>query len=88
LTAFEHPLAGPTNGRILTGMMFFPRGGSAFVARSLAFGLGRLGWQVTLVAGSDASSQLGDAGVFYAGLDVRPVDYAPALASLAAGGAV
>jgi glycosyltransferase involved in cell wall biosynthesis len=68
--------------------MFFPRGGSAYVARSLAFGLGRLGWQVTLVAGSDTSSELGDAGLFYAGLDVRPVDYAPALASLAAGGSV
>jgi glycosyltransferase involved in cell wall biosynthesis len=54
--------------------MFFPRGGSAHVARSLAGELPAHGWDVTLVTGSSGSGH-GDARAFYRGLDVRPVDF-------------
>src|SRR4051794_1261946 len=54
------------------GLMFFPRGGSAHVARGLARALaGR--WDVTLLAGSCPGE--GDAARFYAGLDVHPVRF-------------
>ncbi|HET6509387.1 MAG TPA: glycosyltransferase family 4 protein [Baekduia sp.] len=56
--------------------MFFPRGGSAHVARALAANLPSHGWDVTLVAGSRAeSSPHGDARKFFHGLDLRPVDF-------------
>jgi glycosyltransferase involved in cell wall biosynthesis len=54
--------------------MFFPRGGSAHVARALATELPAHGWDVTLVTGSRSRGH-GDARVFYAGLDVHPVDF-------------
>jgi glycosyltransferase involved in cell wall biosynthesis len=54
--------------------MFSPRGGSAHVARGLAHELPAHGWEVTLVSGSSGHG-LGDAAAFYAGLDVRPVDF-------------
>jgi glycosyltransferase involved in cell wall biosynthesis len=53
--------------------MFFPRGGSAHVARALAHELPPHGWDVTLVAGSRGGH--GDARTFYEGLDVHPVDF-------------
>lgn len=53
--------------------MFFPRGGSAHVARSLARRLPHHGWEVTVVSGS--SPGRGDARAFYAGLDVVDVDF-------------
>jgi glycosyltransferase involved in cell wall biosynthesis len=53
--------------------MFFPRGGSAHVARALARELPEHGWDVTIVSGSGAGH--GDARTFYAGLDVHPVDF-------------
>src|SRR3954469_10197324 len=53
--------------------MFFPRGGSAHVARALARELPQHGWDVTIVSGSGAGH--GDARTFYAGLDVHPVDF-------------
>jgi glycosyltransferase involved in cell wall biosynthesis len=60
--------------RALSGLMFFPRGGSAQVARSLAGELPGQGWDVTLVSGSLGSGR-GDARDFYAGLDVHAVDF-------------
>jgi glycosyltransferase involved in cell wall biosynthesis len=54
--------------------MFFPRGGSAHVARALATELPAHGWDVTLVTGSLSRSH-GDARTFFEGLDVRPVDF-------------
>jgi len=54
--------------------MFFPRGGSAHVARALARHLPAHGWDVTLVTGSHSGH--GDARAFYAGLDIHPVDFA------------
>jgi glycosyltransferase involved in cell wall biosynthesis len=54
--------------------MFFPRGGSAHVARALATELPAHGWDVTLVTGSRSSGH-GDARSFYEGLDVHAVDF-------------
>jgi glycosyltransferase involved in cell wall biosynthesis len=62
------------------GLQFFPRGGSAHVARAIAQGAGELGWDATIVSGSlRAPDGHGDARQFYAGLDVRPVDMTAAL---------
>jgi glycosyltransferase involved in cell wall biosynthesis len=53
--------------------MFFPRGGSAQVARNLAHALPEHGWEVTVVSGSLPGH--GDARTFYDGLDVVAVDF-------------
>jgi len=67
---------------VLSALQFFPRGGSAHVARALAAGLPAHGWEVTLLSGSRSDlGAHGDAARFYAGLDVRTVDFAPALAA-------
>src|SRR3954465_1929672 len=55
--------------------MFFPRGGSAHVARALAATLPAYGWDVTILSGSLGGHGGGGAQGFYAGLDVRPVDF-------------
>src|SRR2546422_10390866 len=64
--------------RVVSGLFFFPRGGSAQVARALSRALARLGWKVTLAVGS-----LGQAGeethapTFFSGVDLVTVDYSP-----------
>src|SRR5437667_3263078 len=64
---------------VIIGLMFFPRGGSAHVTRSLARELAELGWKVTIVCGSlRIPGRPGDAMEFFAGLDVRRVDYTAA----------
>jgi glycosyltransferase involved in cell wall biosynthesis len=65
----------------VSGTLFFPRGGSAIVARELAHGLVERGVELTLVAGSrhDDPAGLGDARAFYGGIDVREVDFTAAL---------
>ena len=61
-------------------LAFFPRGGSAHVARNLATALDGGGWDVTIVSGSlSRPGEPGDAREFYAGLDVRPLDMTRAL---------
>ena len=61
------------------GLFFFPRGGSAYVARYLSGALSSAGWDVSLVSGS-----LGGAGApthaatFFRGVDVHAMDYCPA----------
>jgi glycosyltransferase involved in cell wall biosynthesis len=55
--------------------MFFPRGGSAHVARALAEALPAHGWDVTILSGSLGGGGVGDAERFYAGLDVHAVDF-------------
>lgn len=68
--------------RVLMGVYFYPRGGSAHASRALARQLGNNGIDVTLVAGS--RSDLGEATLassFYAGLDLRAVDFTPAIDS-------
>ncbi len=64
------------------GMYFYPRGGSAHSCRSLARELGENGLAVTVLAGSrpDLGGEA-SAPSFYAGLDLRPVDFAPAIDS-------
>ena len=60
------------------GLLFFPRGGSAQVARYLAGSLPRAGWDVTVACGS--LGEPGDqshAGTFYGNLDARPMDIRP-----------
>jgi glycosyltransferase involved in cell wall biosynthesis len=65
--------------KVLLALMFFPRGGSAQVVRYLARNLPRYGWEPTILAGSAPGEA--NAEEFFAGLDVRPVDYTAALAS-------
>jgi glycosyltransferase involved in cell wall biosynthesis len=68
--------------RLLSAVMFSPRGGSAHVTRALLRNLVDLGWSAALVVGS--RSDLGgdpDARLFYDGIDVHAVDFAPALAT-------
>jgi glycosyltransferase involved in cell wall biosynthesis len=62
------------------GLLFYPRGGSAHVARNLASALPAAGWEVTVVCGS-LPGRPGDARAFYRGIDVRPVDMTAALES-------
>ena len=54
------------------GLLFYPRGGSAHVARNLAHALPRVGWDVTVLSGSVEG--FGEARRFYHDVDVRPVD--------------
>jgi len=67
---------------VVSGTLFYPRGGSAFVTRALALGLRDEGIDVTLIAGSRSDhGALSDARAFYAGIDVHPVDFTAALGS-------
>ena len=61
-------------------LLFFPRGGSAQVARYVARALPGAGWDVTLVAGSlGDESEASNATVFFKGVeDLRSVDYTAA----------
>src|SRR3954471_3048020 len=56
--------------------MFFPRGGSAHVARALAQELPARGWGVTILSGSLGGGGVSDAQRFYGGLHVHAVDFA------------
>jgi len=61
------------------GVYFYPRGGSAHVCRSIARELGANGFEVTLLSGSRPDlGEATSAAAFYAGLDVRSVEFAPA----------
>ena len=64
------------------GIYFYPRGGSAHVCRAIARELARNGVRVALLAGS--RSDLGEAALasaFYEGLELRAVDFTPAIRS-------
>ena len=64
------------------GLLFFPRGGSAQVARYLAHSLPTAGWEVTVACGSlGAPGDQSHAETFYRGLDVRPIDYSSGAAA-------
>ncbi|MGK2936743.1 MAG: glycosyltransferase family 4 protein [Solirubrobacteraceae bacterium] len=58
---------------MINSLMFFPRGGSAQVARSLSTELAAHDWDVRIVSGSMPGP--GDATRFYAGTDLVPVDF-------------
>jgi glycosyltransferase involved in cell wall biosynthesis len=67
--------------RILTAVIFYPRGGSAHAARALTGFLRVEGYDVTFLAGSRSHhGPHADAHAFY-GPDVLAVDFDPALAS-------
>ena len=69
------------------GLLFFPRGGSAQVARYLAAALRRSGRDVALVAGSLGPPGAGThAPTFFDGIELHHLDYSPALDAHAAGG--
>ncbi|HEY6531650.1 MAG TPA: glycosyltransferase family 4 protein [Acidimicrobiales bacterium] len=72
---------------VVMGLLFYPRGGSAYVVRYLSPALERAGWATSLAVGS-----LGSAGnetsavTFFAGLDMTALDYSEAAETFAAGG--
>src|SRR5215472_8143511 len=67
--------------RVLMGLFFYPRGGSAQVTRALARALPAQGWDVTVVSSSlHLPDHPGDARAFFAGLDIHPLDCTAALA--------
>jgi glycosyltransferase involved in cell wall biosynthesis len=69
---------------MVMGIYFYPRGGSAHVCRALAREFGCNGSAVTVLSGSRSDlDEHTHAPSFYAGLDLRPVDFAPALAGVA-----
>jgi len=62
------------------GIYFYPRGGSAHVCRAIAREFERNEFEVTLLSGSRSDlDEHTDAASFYSGLDLRAVDFAPAL---------
>jgi hypothetical protein len=68
-----------SGGRVVSALFFFPRGGSAQVARALCRALPTTGWEVSLAAGSLGSAgEQGHAPSFFSGVDVVSVDYSPA----------
>jgi glycosyltransferase involved in cell wall biosynthesis len=63
-------------GRVVCALFFFPRGGSAFVARSLCRALPAAGWDATLVSGwRGRPGGAGGGATFFRGIDVRPLRY-------------
>jgi glycosyltransferase involved in cell wall biosynthesis len=61
------------------GLLFFPRGGSAQVARYLARSLPDAGWSASIACGSlGEPGEQSHAETFYAGLAVHPLDYTEA----------
>jgi glycosyltransferase involved in cell wall biosynthesis len=67
-------------GLVVSALFFFPRGGSAQVARSLARALPGAGWRLTLAAGSLGRwGEPTHAATSFAGIDVHALDYSPAL---------
>ncbi len=75
------------HGRVVMGLLFYPRGGSAYVVRYLSPALERAGWTVSLATGSLGVAGEGThAPTFFAGLEVRVVDATDAVRAFAAGG--
>jgi glycosyltransferase involved in cell wall biosynthesis len=69
------------------GLLFYPRGGSAQVARYLSHALARRGWPVTLASGSlGGPGARGHADEFFAGIDTVPAAYDDAVAAFERGG--
>jgi D-inositol-3-phosphate glycosyltransferase len=72
---------------VTMGLLFYPRGGSAQVARYLAAALDRKGCPVRLFTGSFGDpGAVANAATFFAGLDVAAADYTPALGAFDRGG--
>ncbi|HEV3364643.1 MAG TPA: glycosyltransferase family 4 protein [Acidimicrobiia bacterium] len=74
-------------GHVVMGLLFFPRGGSAQVARYVSTALVRADWSVELVTGSlGVAGEETHAPTFFAGTPVQHLDYADAVEVFAAGG--
>ncbi len=74
------------NPGLAMGFYFFPRGGSAQVARYLCRALGGTRWKPTLFAGSIGSeSESSNAHQFFSGIDCEALDYSPALSDFRGG---
>ena len=73
--------------RVVMGLLFFPRGGSAYVVRYLSPALARADWSVSVAVGSlGVPGEETHAPTFFDGLDVHPFDYTEAVRSFEAGG--
>ena len=73
--------------RVLMGLLFYPRGGSAHVVRYLSPALGRAGWTVSLAVGSlGVPGDETHAPTFFEGLDVHYLDSTAAARIFEAGG--
>ncbi|WP_421120948.1 glycosyltransferase family 4 protein [Aquihabitans daechungensis] len=72
--------------RVVMGLLFYPRGGSAYVVRYLSPALEQAGWAVSV-----AVTSLGEPGAethaetFFEGLDVHPIDASAAVAGFGHG---
>ena len=74
-------------GRVVMGLLFSPRGGSAYVVRYLSPALVHAGWSVSLAVGSlGVPGDETHAPTFFDGLDVHDVDFTDALRTFEAGG--
>ena len=69
------------------GLLFFPRGGAAQVARYLSIALADADWSVGLVAGSlGQPGEFTHAPTFFAGTALQHLDYSAAASTFEAGG--
>jgi glycosyltransferase involved in cell wall biosynthesis len=76
----RHEMPELVAGRIVMGLLFFPRGGSAQVSRYLAMALGDRGWTLALVAGSLGSpGESTHAPTFFEGIELHHLDYTAAV---------
>ena len=68
--------------KVVMGLIFFPRGGSAQVARYLARSLADDGWDATVATGSlGAPGEESNAETFYRDVNVCALDYTQAAAA-------
>ncbi len=76
-----------SRGHIVMGLLFYPRGGSAYVVRYLSPALARADWSVTLAVGSvGIAGEETHAPTFFSGLDVHFLDSTDAVRTFEAGG--
>lgn len=74
-------------GHVVMGLLFYPRGGSAYVVRYLSPALARAGWSVSLAVGSvGEAGEETNATTFFDGLNVHYLDSTDALRTFEAGG--
>jgi glycosyltransferase involved in cell wall biosynthesis len=79
-------MGGEGDRQARTGLIFYPRGGSAQVVRYLVAALEREGWRTDLACGSlGEPGERTHAASFFAPLRPRVADYGPAMAAAAAG---
>ncbi|HVE95353.1 MAG TPA: glycosyltransferase family 4 protein [Acidimicrobiales bacterium] len=76
-----------SKGRVVMGLLFFPRGGSAQVTRYLSIALGDAGWDVSLVAGSlGVAGEETHAPTFFGDTVLHYLDFTDAMREFEAGG--